>query len=391
VSWRLKNSRGLFFERTGESPRSYWTHDEIVSLVCSQGGEIPPDLLAWEPAASDSRSNCPLLHRSLVELTQLVDPRWRSRAQNIYAGRVFKADDVAAAEHALRGGMIALSNHYTTAMIAYAAMLYRFLLSVDKGKSEAMSDAAALQRRLRDEFERVVGSFQIVGPLGLKGSWLMRFPSERYRVALDDHCHSAEQWMLAHELAHHLARDMSARKDKGVEEALSRVKARSAAQTRIAALSTPQRQEIDADILATLIVSGYFTDRDSGVLGRFKAIFGAAVTLLTVAHLREEWFTEPEDSHPGCLERLEVLMTIVCEQYGGESAGYDDFYTVSRAAAVLSAFALWLHGGDLQVAEWLDEKHGTAGEDLPHLPRLIAHYSIRFQDYAEAYRQHSAS
>src|SRR3546814_6283853 len=73
------------------------------------------------PCAPDSRSNCPQLHSTMEMLVNLSNPKWRDRASNIYAGRIYSNEDVAEAQTNLRGGMIAISNEYSSAKIGRAS------------------------------------------------------------------------------------------------------------------------------------------------------------------------------------------------------------------------------------------------------------------------------
>ena len=51
------------------------------------------------------------------------------------------------------------------------------------------------------------------GLLALKGEVFMTMPSVVHWDNVDRFTRAAEQWTLAHELSHHLARDLSTRRD----------------------------------------------------------------------------------------------------------------------------------------------------------------------------------
>jgi hypothetical protein len=316
MSWQLHKSRGLFFARTGESRHSYWASDAIVAMVRSQGKEVPRDLFAWDPSAPDSRSNCPVLHEMLIELISLTDPRWRDRAESIYAGRTFSTDDTAFTDQNARSGMVALSDQFTSVLIAYSAMYGVFLNSIDHVKRRPPEEAEIIQRGMRAEFDQMVDAFKVGGLLALKGKLFMTMPSVAHWDAVDQFTRAAEQWTLAHELSHHLARDLSTRRDKGVEALMARFKSRSAIGSRLAALSLAQRCEAEADLLATLIVAGHFLPGEAESAALQFAVGGAAIALIAVGHLRNEWTSSPDDTHPGCMDRISLVMTFICELYG---------------------------------------------------------------------------
>lgn len=378
MTWHLKKSRGLFFARTGEPRRSYWASDAIVTLVRSQGREVPRDLLEWDPSASDSRSNCPMLHEMLAELVDLADPRWRARAQNIYAGRTWSTDDTAFTDQNVRSGMIALSNEFTSVLIAYASVYGMFLNSMDDARKRSPEDAAAIQHGMRVEFDRMVDAFKIGGLLALKGTPFMVFPSVAHWNAVNQFCRATEQWTLAHELSHHLARDLSSRRDKGVAAVLAQLESHSIVGPEVAALSASQRCEVEADLLATLILAGYFLPGGCEPAALHFAVGGAAIALITVGHLHDEWSASSDDSHPGYMDRLRLVMTFVCELYGTLSVHKDprqSRMTLSGFSSTLMAFAHWAQ--DVGQAHLLGEAVRTIqrDSDMPNPALLVAHYA----------------
>lgn len=392
MSWQLHKSRGLFFARTGESRRSYWASDAIVTMVRSQGKEVPRELFEWDPSAPDSRSNCPLLHEMLVELISLADPRWRDRAESIYAGRTWSTDDTAFTDQNARSGMVALSDQFTSVLIAYSAMYGVFLNSLDDAKKRPTEDAKIIQRGMRAEFDQMVDAFKVGGLLAFKGAPFMTMPSVAHWDSADQFTRAAEQWTLAHELSHHLARDLSTRRDKGVEALMARFKSRSALGPQLAALSAAQRCEVEADLLATLIVAGHFLPGGGRSAALQFAVGGAAIALIAVGHLRNEWTSSPDATHPGCMDRLRLVMTFVCEIYGTQRLYPEDsrrsHITLSRFAAPLMVYALWAH--DIEQGELLGKtvRRTLPDSDLASPLLFVAHYATVFgmaaENYAEA-------
>jgi hypothetical protein len=66
--WRLAKSRGLFFERTGMPASSFWATPPIEQIAASTGRPLPAYLTSWNPKASDSQSNCPIMHELIKDL-----------------------------------------------------------------------------------------------------------------------------------------------------------------------------------------------------------------------------------------------------------------------------------------------------------------------------------
>ncbi|MDQ3152684.1 MAG: hypothetical protein M3R63_13515 [Actinomycetota bacterium] len=283
----------------------------------------------------------------------LVDPRWRARAQSVYAGRTFATEDIAATDQNLRGRMIAVSDEFTSALVAYSAMYGRLMASLDYAKSRTREDKKAIEKGMRRSFDEAIADYKRGGLLTLKGNFLMTFSSENDLTAFKVLCGAAEQWTLAHELAHHLARDLSVRRYKGVASALRTFTSQSCVWTALTSLSIDQRCEVEADLLATLIIARQFTDAGPTPARLHIAVGGAAIALVAVAHLRNEWVNGPDESHPGCLLRLRMLLMMISETYGTYAMYPDDparaHVTVSRAAASLMTLAHFA-GGRHEVA-----------------------------------------
>ncbi|MGV0156009.1 hypothetical protein ACSW29_21965 [Rhodococcus sp. GB-02] len=343
----LKNSRGLFFAQTREPQISYWANPKMLELEKESGGKIPSEFLNWKPCAPDSRSNCPELHNTMKMLVKMSNPKWRARAKNIYAGRTYRNEDMAESKTNLRGGMIAISHEYTAVLSAYAAMYGRFITALDFAKTISEEESRRLWTGMRDHFDQSIEDFKYGGILSLKGNDLMVFPDANFKEAFESAISGAETWTIAHEFSHHIVRDVTSRKDREVVTTLRDLTKASSVGQEIRDMSSKQRDEINADLLATLLMSGYFNgSRDP--LGVTGGICGAVLSLITIAHFRDEWTSVPEDSHPGCLDRIRILLTIICEYYGKESAFPDDperaHMFVRRFAGVLITFARWVHG-----------------------------------------------
>ncbi|MFI7252837.1 MULTISPECIES: hypothetical protein [Micromonospora] len=376
MSWQLKKSQGLFFSRTGEPRKSYWANQKIRLVIESRGASVPKDLLNWDPVSPTSRSNCPLVHEMLEQIILLVDPRWRARACNIYAGRTFKNDDMALADQSLRGGMVAISSEFSSAVGVYAAIFLTFLTGVDEANKRPGVEAAAILNGMRSELDDYIEKYKVGGILALKGAPFLTVPGKIYAEALDLHAWSAEQWALAHEVGHHIARDLSSRRDKNVASLLRMLRSSSSTLPIVTRLTAEQIIEVEADILATLIIAGHFSSQDEVTMRVHMAVPGAAIALVTIAHLREEWTTERGDSHPGCLDRLYILLLFICELYGQRKIDKGSHFSLARVSALWISFAHWAEG--FNYVEFMGEKSDNPNFELPFLHALIAHYATVF-------------
>ena len=85
---------------------------------------------------------------------------------------------------------------------------------------------------------------------------------------------------------------------------------------------TENRGRICSDLLRSLplwfgiesAILQYVSDVES--MPTFVAnIKGESVGFISL-HLRNEWTSSPDATHPGCMDRLRLVMTFVCEIYG---------------------------------------------------------------------------
>lgn len=391
---RLKNSRGLFFDRTREPRISYWANPVLVEYIKAAGGrEIPKELTDWDPCAPNSRSNCPQMHNMLVNIVEMTHPKWRARARNIYAGRTFSDVDTATANKNLRGGMISMSEKFTQIIYAYASTLGTFVLSVDVGKGITNSEVGAMWRGLQADFDAAIEAFRAGGLIAMKGTSPMVFPSEHSRRVTESQASAAEGWILAHEIGHHLARDMSSRRDREVAKVLHEVTANSSIEVKLTGMSTVQRDEVMADLLATLILCGHFVPENRSNASLEGALTGAGIALISLAHFRDEWSADPSDSHPGCLDRLWIVLVVMSELYGNVKLYPNDpergHITVFRSAALMMTYALWMNSVENMLSD-ANVPFSRTGRQVPVAVATFADLAVRFgmlADDAEARRE----
>ncbi|WP_435591855.1 hypothetical protein [Nocardia sp. bgisy118] len=316
----------------------------------------------------------------------MAHAKWRARLRNIYAGRTFSDVDTAAADKNLRGGMISMSENFTQIMYAYASIHGTFIYSVDVGKQMTDSEVEAMWKGMRSDFEAAIASYRVGGLVAMKGSLPMVFPSDHFRRAAESEASAAEAWILAHELSHHLARDMSSRKDQDVAKILREVTANSLISEKFRAMSEDQRCEVEADLLATLMLCGHFVPEKTSSNLLETAIKGAGIALVSVAHFRDEWTADPPDSHPGCLDRLLIVSVVISELYGNISVDPENparaHITVFRLAALMMAFGSWVHSVETMLRT-ADVTRQRTDRRYPVAAVVFAQYAAHFGMLAE--------
>lgn len=78
-------------------------------------------------------------------------------------------------------------------------------------------------------------------------------------------------------------------------------------------LNSDQKQEVEADVAAFLLVCGLLSEGASRPR-IYRAIGGSMVALVALAHVNEAWVSSGANStHPGVLERYEILAKIIKE------------------------------------------------------------------------------
>ncbi|TDW22126.1 hypothetical protein [Kribbella kalugense] len=348
MSWTLKKSRDLFYAETGQ-PRgqAFWI-DEAVSM---SGAGVEPNAIesaiAWNAVGAASRANCPLLHDVMVELSSIVDPRWKARVDNIYAGRTVDGDNTAFSRGGVKGGMVAISIHYSQSLIAYAGAWGQFLYAVDSRTQFPAEDWACLMKNMRDDLAQLMSDFQDRGLAVLSKSWPVLFRDARQRDAVGEIVASAERWIVAHEVAHHILRHASSKIDEDAAREVRSFMAAPAMRVELVGLSRDQVQEIEADLLAFELVAGRFA-KDTNALIIMQGVVGALLATIAVGHLDGGWATSPDSEHPGAFTRIAVLAKWITLEHGdsplAELPGANPGMTFQRLTAILLTYALWASG-----------------------------------------------
>lgn len=338
----------MFFRETGEpANESFWTGEQ-QRLVDAGASSIDMDTLSdWDPSAAESRSNCPFLHETLTELASLVDARWKARVDNIYAGRTHQSSDLAFSQHGGQGGVVVVSSEITMSLMAYANLWGRFLALIDMSRDVSREQWSNIQTGMLEDFRGLVDEFQAQGLAALLGKWPLTFTSRDHSEAATGLVQSAERWILAHEVAHHILRHGANRPDKQAKESIRGGMREKMVSCELDGMSVAQLEEIEADLLAFELVAGEFAG-DTNAVTVLQAYQGACLALVAVGHLTGDWTADPADSHPGTLARVVVITKWALARY---STVVEDVLTVMpgdrkfyRLAAASLAYAMWASG-----------------------------------------------
>lgn len=379
--WRLPKSRGLFFARTGESPRlGFWAAEAARLAALGIDRDLPAYALDWDPSAAESRSNCPELHEAVVWLTGRVAPEWRDRAGSIYAGRTSRSVDTAFGAHNVHSGMVALSRDYSVAIVAYVGVYARYLSALDFRFSHGTAGAEKVLAGLHRELGTLIDAFHAdpARALLMERTWVSEFPSAQHVEAAHHLVRASEAWVVAHELAHHLLRHGSHRRDEQARKAIRGYLSEPALAVEVEGLSHDQRAEVEADLLALLLTAGHYGG-DADAASVIPALHGALFALIAIAHMNDEWRTSPHDSHPGCLVRIATLAKLANLLYHDIAFDSDHKATLPRVSGVLLSFAAWAEGSErLRGGRQTTEAGTVPGGDLPAPLLLHAHLVAQF-------------
>lgn len=341
MTWSLRKSRDLYFNIAGDDPRSSGWVDE-VSRLREAGHEVPGanELLDWDPSARDSHSNCPKLDGLVRELKDLVLPEWRARAGAICAGRSRLTEDLARAGTGSKGGFVVISFDYMYAMEGAAITWGDFLQYLDAVWSNPQR--ALLAKEYRDALFSAFAQIRDLGVAGLLPSRIFSVSTKQRRVRAAEMQQSAELWVIAHALAHHILRDGTSRPDRAAQAVVRQVLSEPDFAIELTELNRTQHGEIEADVLAMLLVAGeYAGDADPGT--EIQAAEGAMVGLLAVGLLGGDWVALPTDTHPPTLTRMAIAAKVAARRiFALEQLDQSWREELIRSLATMLTFAAWL-------------------------------------------------
>ncbi|MCO1618780.1 ImmA/IrrE family metallo-endopeptidase [Micromonospora sp. CPM1] len=309
----LKKSRGKFFhEHRMPSDLNFW-----IYFFRHAGKPLPENLLSRALEFKPEHSNCPQLSLTIKNLISSIPNEWRALANNVFVGRVMKGDLNAKAWTERQAGVIEINIQYSFTLTAYAAAYDEFFHNIKSFYGDISANRPELDRMV-DELNRrfskpwneldaakaqwtdhrLVRTANPIAALGAKG-----------REALhEDMVDAAESFVIAHELAHHLLGHTVTKRDKRkakivVDETIERLKIFDS----LVQLNQSQREEIQADILAYLIVAGA-TEGTPSFPDLYRAVAGSTLALVALAHVEESWVElDSAATHPGFTTRFDII------------------------------------------------------------------------------------
>lgn len=343
MTWTLRKSRGLYFNKTGDDPtRSAWVAE--TDLLATAGfGTHGDDLMRWDPSAADAQANCPVLHEVLASLKTTVGPSWKARARNIYAGRTRNAHvPTAMSATGQKGGAVAIGFDFTYCLMGAAITWAQFLRDVDTMRQNPSLGANAEAMR-----RGALAAFAKIRERGVDGIE----PSKIFHVSSDEEAHAAavlqqraEVWVLAHEIAHHILRDGTSRPDAEAVRTVRAFMEDPEVSIELVHATGEQHAEIHADILAYLLTCGEFIDGRHPRLEMISAS-GALLGLLAVGLMNDDWISSAGDSHPATLTRMAVIARVAARRIlQDERCEIEEREELIRILASILSYAAWISG-----------------------------------------------
>ncbi|MET7308187.1 hypothetical protein ABZS68_13930 [Streptomyces sp. NPDC005571] len=322
--WNLQESRRRFYSEQLTGEVNYW-----VALFAAQGkahlldGEDYREFREWKP----TRANCPELEGMLEDLIHIAPNPWKATLRNIFAARVINGEANATAWSAHQSGVVEINQGLTNAAIIYATLfshfydaLYTVAVEVDLGMEnqevlgwilEEIDNGAVEPVLLADSSST---AWREQKSVYVAHDSLTRVPQHRiesYKTAIG----AAEEFALAHEISHHLLghTDESFRHSAEVFKQINAWIDRANIRDSWSTLNESQRQELEADIAAFLLMCGELSGASSREL-IYKAISGSLISLIAISHINDNWHSEnPDDSHPDFYTRYGAIASIVVE------------------------------------------------------------------------------
>jgi hypothetical protein len=349
--------------------------------VTGRLSEIPPDhaklLLSWQPESS----NCPELTETLKQLIQSVPGEWRALIRNLFVGRVIDGEVNAAAWTKMKAGIVEINIQYTLILGAYVATFDDYVHSIKSLFQGIITEdkeeiVRKLNKRILTPWEQLDKSrLDWANPMLIRAEdpALLGLGTYSTRKDLQAELETAcEAFIIAHELAHHLLGHTISRSNKTtkativVDEALQE----SRALARITVPNNSQRDEIQADTLAFLIIAKSI-DRTAAFNDLYRATMGSIISLMALAHVNDAWI-EPDAtaSQPDLITRYEVIFRLAAWPSEGRPRGEIGDHPLGLLAQ-LSGFC------SIAVRGWL-----TRNFPNDHQPINILQVGNHFLEYA---------
>ncbi|WP_142232668.1 M48 family metalloprotease [Streptomyces calvus] len=329
------------------------------------------------------------------QLVAVLPEAWKTRARKIFAGRNF--DGVANAEAWRDGevGVIEVNYGITSAAMIYSVLYCKYYEMVKTlGSDIDFSD---------DDDETLLMILEEVGDSGFtpiliadreRESWistrsvyaghelLRELPSSRAEEDYHNVVRAIEEFVLAHELAHHLLGHTADAypRAKQNESYLDGVMRKYGIKLPEENLNDDQIQEVKADILAILTMTGALLDETTDARV-YRALAGSIIGLTALAHIHDTWVVADNagETHPDFLTRFscaaEVITCIAKRIPVGEEGGHPLGFLTQLSGFVSIILNNWLakhlEGRQpvnvLSLTNWIFERSVEVEKELKQL------------------------
>ncbi|MEV4560630.1 hypothetical protein AB0K51_27045 [Kitasatospora sp. NPDC049285] len=276
------------------------------------------------------RSNCPEIAAVAEDLINLLPGPWKARVRNIYVGRNLFGAANAEAWRSGEVGVVEMNYGITAAAMIYAVLYSKYFAMIETLGSKIDWDDQddednEILLMILEEVER--GGFEpILVAEQSRASWLRQgsiraahpllreLPAGRSQESYAKAVVSIEEFVIAHEFAHHLLGHtddgyrQAAHINKALDDALKQYSAPMGSEE----LNAAQVDELRADALAVLIITGEL----AGVRSRertYRATIGSIIGLTALAHINDSWIagSGSQETHPDFLTRYEAIVQII--------------------------------------------------------------------------------
>ncbi|MFF2249748.1 hypothetical protein [Streptomyces sp. NPDC058142] len=351
------------------------------------------EYFAWKPKSS----NCPELQSLLEQLIDSVPDNWRTRARRIFAGRTLDFLPNGKAWRDGQVGVIEINYGVTSAAMIYSVLYCKYFemirtIGLDIDFTDDDSDTLKM---ILDEVGDS-GFSPILKADSERNSWrshravyaghelLRELPASRSMDSYHESVRAIEEFILAHELAHHLlghtadpyprARQNSNHLDKMLQKYQVSLPEEQE-------MNDDQLQELSADALALFIMTGALTD-ELEAPRIYRASAGAIIGLTALAHIDDSWVSipgAPGETHPDFISRFSLashlIKAVSSDIPVGDEGGHPFGFLSQLSGFVSIILNHWLAEhidgrspvNVLSLTNWLFERSLELQRELEHL------------------------
>jgi hypothetical protein len=315
-------------------------------------------------------------------MADAVGPLWRARVANLYAGRTRHAGvPTAMSDKNPKGGMVALGFDFTYSLMGSVITWSDFLQDTDKLREHP--ELGENMPALRDGALSAFALLRERGADGIRASRIFDISDASIAERAAQIQSRAEVWVIGHEVGHHILRHGTSRPDRDAARRVREYMSDAGVLVETAHLSSEQRDEIDADVLAYLLTCGEFADTRHPRLEMLCAS-AALLALVAVGLLNDDWTSAPGQTHPGTVTRLAVIARIAAQRIlEDDTCTKDEREELVRTLSSILAYAAWMSG--VAIAPGNREDHvGNVISDFMHASTrlMVAWQSPIYQDRA---------